>query len=158
MPGTRPGMTGVSSQVSARLHPFVQYADDLDQVGLDRPVVQDMDGPADSCAGAFATRVPEMKAAEATEDLRSVTREGTLWIGGRLPHRCRQERRVSTPALDAPFLGADRKNARDVRPGGLRQAVAGHRQSAGFRARLGSQRVEVVIQRRVFDLNELASF
>jgi hypothetical protein len=118
-------------QVSARLHPFVQYADDLDQVRLDRPVVQDMDRPADSSPGVFSTRVPEMKAAEATEDLRSVTREGTLWIGSRLPHRCRQERRVSTPALDAPLLGADRKNARDVRPGGLRQAVARHQSISG---------------------------
>src|SRR5947208_10671441 len=120
--------------MTARLHALVQYADDFDQSGLDRAVVEDVHRLFDCYLRIVAAGMADVKAADSGVELAAASRQRARGIDRRLPHRRCKERGVASLGFIAPSFAARRK---DVDKVGLRwtgEAEARHQISGQYRA------------------------
>ena len=93
--------------MAARLHAFVQHADDLDEAGFGRTIEDDMRRIADRRLEAFGAAVSDMKAANPLGKLAAVGRRTPMRISGDPPQRRRQERAIADARLGAVRRLAD---------------------------------------------------
>lgn len=88
------------------LHPLMQHPQDLDEARSGDAVEQDVDGLSHPCLTAADTHVSEVKAPNSTKQVGAVARHGGIRLGGDFAHGRRQERRIASPALGTPSIGA----------------------------------------------------
>jgi hypothetical protein len=74
------------TEVAARFHALVQDTNDLHKAGLDRAVVDDMDGQPDGAATGILTNMSQVEAADAGKESIPIRRDRTFWIGRDPPH------------------------------------------------------------------------
>jgi hypothetical protein len=91
--------------VPARIHPFVQYAHDLDQAILDDAIEENVNRSCDLDCVSRTTCMSHVEAADAGTKIRSLPRERSVRLVRRLPHRVGQNSRVFPPAVRTPTIG-----------------------------------------------------
>jgi hypothetical protein len=73
-----------STEMTARLHALVQYADDFDQPRLDRAIVEDVHRLLDLRLEVLAAGMSDMKAADAGIEFAAASCKRALRIGATL--------------------------------------------------------------------------
>lgn len=63
------------TDVAARFHALMQDTNDLDKAGLDRAIVDDMDGQPDGAATGILTDVSQVEAADAGKEIIPIPRD-----------------------------------------------------------------------------------
>jgi hypothetical protein len=143
--------------VTARVHPFVQHADDLDHTFLGNAIVENMNWSPDPCAFG-AAGISDVEAADpAGTKFGSLPRERPSRLIRDLSHCGCENSGVLLPTLGAPTLGARGKDVGeiDLRRAGEpkpRHAVLPH----ALRGRRPRQPFEIPFEIDVLDLREVA--
>jgi hypothetical protein len=97
-------------KVTARVHPFVQHADDLDHAFLSDAIVENMNWSPDLCAFRTAG-ISDVEAADTTgTKFGSLPRERPLGLIRDLSHRRSENSGVPLPTLGTPAFSTCRKD------------------------------------------------
>jgi hypothetical protein len=142
--------------VSARFHPFVQDADDLDDAGLDTAVVDNMHGVPDGVRAAFLLEIAQVKAPDTRQELLTTLRYWTLGIGRNLSQSRNQLAGVPSPGVIAPALGARREDLVEIRLRRAREPKSRHASAAAPAPSCDETR-HVGVEVPLVDLHKLAT-
>jgi hypothetical protein len=88
----------------ARLHAFVQDADDLDQSGHEHAIIKHVNWPPHPLFRIGTTCVSKVKAPDARPQVWSVSCRKAFGLGSDLAHRRDEMRGISAPAANAHSL------------------------------------------------------
>src|SRR5262249_60564804 len=83
--------------VLARLHAFVQDADDFNQIGRDRAKIEDVHRASHLRPRIVATRMADVETAEAGRERGAIPRRRPLWVGRQFAPR-RDTGTLASPA------------------------------------------------------------
>ena len=106
------------TDVPAWVHSFVQNTNDLDDLGLDGAIVDDVHGLSDG-ARAILTEMSQVEAPDTGEEILPIARYGTLWIIRDLSHSGHQQPGVPPPGVIAPALATRHEDLFEI---GVRRA------------------------------------
>jgi hypothetical protein len=101
-----------------RFHPLVQYAHDLNEVGCDHAVVEDMRGPLHLGLRIVAADMADVKASDSGKKVRAIPRHRRQGIGCDFAHRGCKDYRVAASSLNAPSLSTCGQDMRKIGFGG----------------------------------------
>jgi hypothetical protein len=96
--------------VTARFHPFVQNADDLDHTFLGDAIVENVNRSPDLCALSRTACMSDVEAADTRTKVRSILGERPVGLSRDLTHRGGENVCVTLSALGAPPLNAHGKD------------------------------------------------
>jgi len=120
-----------STEVSAGFHSFVQDANDLDDAGPDDTIVDDVHRLLHGADAAIPTDMSQVKASYTWKKTFPIPGHRTFWIGCNVSHGSHQHRRVPTPALITPSLGARCEDLLEIRLRRAGEPKSRHRVSGG---------------------------
>ena len=100
--------------MTARVHPFVQDADDLDHAVPSDAIGENVNRPSDLSSSSRTSCVPDMEASDIRTEFRSLPCEWPFGLSRNLAHRSHENGCVPLSALDAPPLGARRKDVGQI--------------------------------------------
>jgi hypothetical protein len=109
--GSDVALAGRFLDVTARVHLFVQHADDLDHTFLGDAIVENVNGSPDLCAFSGTACISDVEAADTGTKVRSRLGERPGGLSRHLAHRVSENNGVPLLALGAPTLGACRKDS-----------------------------------------------
>jgi hypothetical protein len=144
-------------EVTTRVHPFVQQADDLDHAFLGDAIVENVNRSPDLRAFRRTGCVSHVEAADTGTKVRPLFGERSVGLSRHLAHRFHENSGVPLPAFGAPSLGACRK---DIGKIDLRWASEAKPRHAALTRALCSgsrQPFEVPIQIGIIDLGEITA-
>ena len=144
-------------EVTARVHPFVQHADDLDHAFLGDAIVENVNRSPDLRAFSRTACISDVEAADTGTKVRSLLGERPFGLSRDLAHRGDENSGVPLPAVGAPPLGACRK---DVGKIDLRWASEPKPRHAALTRALRSRRrqpFEIPFEIGVIHLGEIAA-
>ncbi len=113
----------------ARVHPFVQDTNDLDDAGLDGAIVDDVHGLPDGAGTAIQTDMSQVEAADTRKKVVPIPRYRAFRIGRDLSHGGHQQPGVPPPGVITPSLGARRENLLEIGSRRAREPKSRHRVS-----------------------------
>lgn len=144
-------------EVTARIHPFMQHADDLDYAFLGDAIVENVNrSPDHPCAFCRASSIPNVEAANTWMKFRSGLGKQPFGLNRHLAHRGDEEGSISLPAFCAPPLGACRKDVGQIDLCGAREAKRAIRLAHVLRSGR-RQTFEVAFEIGTIDLGEIAA-
>jgi hypothetical protein len=108
--GSDIALGGWFGEVTTRVHPFVQHADNLDHTFLGDAIVENMNRSPDLCSVSRTARISDVEAADTGTKVRSLLGERPVGLSRDLSHCGGENGCVPLPALGAPPLGARRKD------------------------------------------------
>jgi hypothetical protein len=79
-------ITETGTQVPAWFHAFVKDTNDFDDPGLPDAIVNDVHWLSDGAGTTFPTRVPQVEATDARNQIVSIPRGRAFWSGCDLSH------------------------------------------------------------------------
>ena len=88
--------------VLARLHAFVQDADDFNLIGRDRAKIEDVHRASHLRPRIVAARMADVETAEAGRELGAIPRRRPLWVGRHFAHRHDKDRCIVPPPPRSP--------------------------------------------------------
>ena len=112
-------------EVTARFHPFMQPADDLDHAFLGDAIVENVNRLPDLCAFRTA-RISDVKATDTRTKVRSLSCQRPVGLSRDLPHGSRENGSVPLLAFDAPTLGTGGKDVGKIDLRGASEAKPRH--------------------------------
>src|SRR5438045_6865320 len=110
----------------AWFHPFVEYADDLNQSRLNRPIVEHMDW-FPYLPGRVAPRMSRMKTANSRKKILTFPGERAFRISRDHADCFGKKRRISLLSFNPPARSTGSENVCEIGFGRLRYAKARHR-------------------------------
>ena len=136
----------------------MQDANNFNDPELSRPEVDHVHRPTDAVAAPFTSRVSHVEASNTWPHVAPVPRQSSLRIGSDLLDRVEQKCFVSEPRINAPSLGADRENAREIGLCRSREAKSRHLVSAAAWRPASAKPTHVGTQLRCVKFHEVAVF
>lgn len=88
----------------ARLHAFVQHADEFDQVRRDHPIIENMNRMFDLVFRIAKACMTKVDAADASQEFAAILGRWAFWIVSDLSHCCGDDCAITAFCLRSPSL------------------------------------------------------